>query len=238
LSTSVSSQNLNISRVAVLDDDQEQAEITSLCLEAAGFEPLIVKAAEPFTTHEQLTAVLTDSGVQAAICDHRLTLRRFSTFNGASHVAYEYDRGFPSILVTQYVDIDRDVSIREYRQKIPVLLSRDLADPENIIIGLQVTVDELNGKVPPERIPHRTIIRITEIGDEANQQVVDAIVTSWNPYRAVRFPLKLIPNELHSMVAPGARFVANVNIGTEKQEGLFFFGFEQAPEPNPEDGLG
>lgn len=232
------SQELDIRRVAVVDDDEAQAEITGLCLEEAGFEPLIVRTDHPFTTHEELEEVLQQMNAQASVCDHRLTHRRFSTFNGASHVAYEYDRRLPSILITQYVDIDVDVSIREHRRKIPVLLSRDLAEPENMRLGLRLAVEELNGRVPLQRIPHRALVRVTDIGNESNQTVVDALVSAWNPYRAVRFPLSLIPEELHRSVAPGVRFIANVNIGAETAEGLFFFGFELAPEPNPEDGLG
>jgi hypothetical protein len=232
------SQNVEIKRVAVLDDDESQAEITSLCLEEAGFEPVTVRAPKPFTTHEELGAVLAGMNTQASVCDHRLTHRRFSTFNGASHVAFEYDRRFPSILVTQYVDIDSDVSIREHRRKIPVLLSRDSADPETLSMGLQLVVNELNGHLTSQRKPHLAIVRITDLGSESGQEVADAVVPSWNPHRAVRFPLSLIPKQLRPSAVPGARFIAHVNIGAEAAEALYFYGFSPAPEPNPEDGLG
>ena len=61
--------------------------------------------------------------------------------------------------------------------------------------------------------------------------------TSWNPYRAVRFPISLIPSDLHGKLAPDVALFAHVNIGAEKSDDLYFREFELAPEPDDDDGL-
>ena len=81
------------------------------------------------------------------------------------------------------------------------------------------------------------LIRITHVTSESGEQVVDVIVPGWNPWRAVRLPVSLIPDDLHSKVEPEAAFFAKVNIGTEKAEDLYFKEFELAEEPDPDDGL-
>lgn len=85
---------------------------------------------------------------------------------------------------------------------------------------------------PESRIPYRVLLRITNIGNESNEQVVDVIIPGWNPYRAVRFPLALISLELHAKLSPGVRLFAKVNIGAEKSEDLYFREFELASAPD------
>ena len=190
-----------IQRVAVIDDDMDQAEATSLEVEEAGFEPIVIRADPPFQRLEELAAVLTQKQVHGAVCDHRLRPRGFSQFNGAPFAAMLYDSRIPSVLVTQYVDMDFDVSIRVCRRKIPVVLSRDATDSESIKQGLLECAREIDGQVSAFRKPHRSLIRVTDIGNESNEIVLDVIIPSWNPLRAVRFPLSLIPPSLRQTVA-------------------------------------
>ncbi len=81
------------------------------------------------------------------------------------------------------------------------------------------------------------LLRITNVTDESNEKVVDAIIPSWNPRWAVRFPVSLIPSDLHDKLAPDIAFFAQVNIGAEKSEDLYFREFELVPEPVDDDGL-
>ena len=81
------------------------------------------------------------------------------------------------------------------------------------------------------------LLRITNITDESNEQVVDAIIPSWNPRWAVRFPVSLIPSGFHDILAPDVAFFAQVNIGAERSDDLYFREFELAPEPDDDDGL-
>src|SRR6185436_1812076 len=98
-----------------------QAQTTGLNLEEANFEPVIIQADHRFERMDDLVAKLLETGSQAALCDHRLTPQGFAAFNGAGFVANLYDlKIMPSVLITTYIDMDADVSIRKWRHKIPV----------------------------------------------------------------------------------------------------------------------
>jgi len=227
-----------IERVGVIDDDVAQAEFTSLWVEEADLEPHIIRAEDhPFSRPEEILERLRRVGAQGAICDHRLTPHQFSTFSGAELSATLYDARLPNILTTQYVDMDVDVSIRKWRHKIPVLLSRDQTDSETIKHGLLECYAELLGEISSARRAYRTLIRVTDIGTEAGDPVLDVIIPSWNPRHAVRFPLSLVQEDLWDQISVETRLLAWVNVGTDDSRELFFDRFELAPEPNSTNGL-
>jgi CheY-like chemotaxis protein len=224
-----------ISRVAVVDDDPSQADVMSELIRDAGYEPIIVVGPR-FEHVEDLVGKVRESA-DAAICDHRLRTRGFALFDGAEAVAALIKVSVPSLLVTQYIEIDADVSIRRWRRRIPVLLSRDDADLDRIVQGLNECVRELRGEHLAFRRPWRTLIQVDEIDQESGEQVIDAHIPSWNPHQAVRFPAALVPPELQANLAAGVCLFAMVNIGAERAADLYFFDFEPAPEPEPEDVL-
>ncbi len=224
----------DIQRIAIVDNESTDAQIPEWEVEAAGFEPIIVNRS--FKKIEELAAYI-KAEAQGALCAHRLASYGLAHFYGAKLVASLYDLKIPAVLITQYADIDNDVSIRKWRDKIPVLLRSDEADADSIKRGLENCVLELHGKLPSSRRPHRTLLRITNITDESNEKVVDVIIPGWNPRRAVRFPVSLIPTDLHDKLVPKTRLFALVNIGAEKAEDLYFREFELAPEPDDDDGL-
>ena len=223
-----------ILRVAVVDDDPFQAEVMSELIRGAGHEPIILD--QGFDHVEDLVLQVRERA-DAAICDHRLGPRGFARFNGAEAVAALIAESIPSLLVTQYIDIDADVSIRRWRHGVPVLLSRDDADPDRITQGLSECVRELRGEHLPSRRPWRTLIQVDAIDQESGEPVIDAHIPSWNPHQAVRFPAALVPQGLRSNLSPGAYLFAKVNIGADRAEDLYFFDFEPAPEPEAEDVL-
>lgn len=226
--------NYHIQKIAIVDDERNDAEIAETDVKHAGFEPIAIN--RTFRRIEELLAYI-KSEAQGALCTHRMSRFGFNNFYGANLVASLYDLKIPAVLITQYTDIDNDVSIRRWRDKIPVLLNRDEADAESIRRGIENCLLELQGHLPESRIPYRVLLRITNIGNESNEQVVDVIIPGWNPYRAVRFPLALIPVDLHAKLSPGVRLFAKVNIGAEKSEDLYFREFELASEPDDDDGL-
>ncbi len=228
--TSISS----IQKIAIIDDDKSEAEMAGWEVKEAGFEPLIING--QFLQLEDLSQVI-HAEAQAALCDHRLGYFGFANFPGAKLVAHLYDLNIPAILITQYADIDKGVSIRNWRDKIPVLLSRDEADASTIMRGLEDCLNELHGQIPNTRKPYRVLLSVKEVGTESNLSVIDVIIPSWNPLRAVRFPASLIPPNLQKCIKPGARFIAQVNIGAEKSDDLYFKGFELAKGPGDDDGL-
>jgi hypothetical protein len=220
--------------IAIVDDEQDLATVTGWDVEAAGFESFIVK---DFFTEVDVLASHIEKNAQGALCDHRLANYGRTNFSGATLVAELYDRKIPSILITQYTAIDANVSIRKSRRKIPVLLSRDEANAATIKKGIEDCVLELDGTVPITRIPHRTLLNITHITNESNEKVIDVIVPSWNPHKAVRLPASLIPQELHSELVVDRWLFADVNTGAEKSDDLYFERFELTPEPDEDDGL-
>ena len=220
--------------IAIVDDEQDLATVTGWEVEAAGFESFIVK---DFFTEVDVLASHIEKNAKGALCDHRLANYGRTNFSGATLVAELYDRKIPSILITQYTEIDANVSIRKSRRKIPVLLSRDEANAATIKKGIEDCVLELDGKVPITRIPHRTLLNITHITNESKEKVIDVIVPSWNPHKAVRLPASLIPQELHSELVVDRWLFADVNTGAEKSDDLYFERFELTPEPDEDDGL-
>src|SRR5207245_47892 len=118
-----------VQKIAIVDDESTDAQIHEWEVEAAGFEPVIVNRS--FKNMEELAAFI-KAEAQGAVCAHRLANYGFARFYGAKLVASLYDLKIPALLVTQYADIDNDVSIRRWREKVPVLLSNDEADADNI----------------------------------------------------------------------------------------------------------
>ncbi|OBQ28252.1 MAG: hypothetical protein AN483_16665 [Aphanizomenon flos-aquae MDT14a] len=219
--------------IAIVDDQKNLAEQTAWDVQEAGYQPLLLEN-KHFNNVNQLVSLIIENS-QSAVCDHRLSNYGFANFSGAELVAALYDRKFPSLLITQYTDF----SIRKWRHKIPVLLSRKETNAVNISQGIEICKSELCGKMPSTRKTRRTIVRITNIDEEAPESVVDAFVPSWNPHRAVRFPASLIPENLRDLLKPNItiRLFAHVNTSAEKSDDLYFEKFELAPEPDEDDGL-
>jgi hypothetical protein len=222
--------------VAVIDDDRGAAEAMSEIVRDAGFDPFVVtgrrfEMVSDLVSHVQLNA-------RAAVCDHRLRPRQLAAFDGAEAAVELMNVRIPSVLVTQYVDTDSHVSIRRWRRDIPVLLSRDDADSDRIKQGLDDCAREMMGEYLPGRRPWRTLIQVDGIDQESGEQVVEARVPAWNPLKVVRFPSSLLPHGLRAAIAPGTYLFAEVNIGAETEEELYFSEFEPAPDPVVEDSLG
>ncbi len=230
-------ENSKNKRIAIVDDDKILAETTAWDVEEAGYEPFLVTDGN-FTDVNTMVSFIISKNVQGAVCDHRLSNSGLlANFDGAKLVAALYDLKLPSLLTTQYKDIDTDVSIRKWRHKIPVLLSREEADASSIAKGIEDCTSELSGKIPSTRKSRRTIVIITGIDKESHELVIDAFVPSWNPHKAVRFPASLVPEHLRDALKPDVCLFAHVNTGAEKSDDLYFEKFELAPEPDEDDGL-
>ncbi|MDF5713897.1 MAG: hypothetical protein PUP93_08380 [Rhizonema sp. NSF051] len=228
-------QDLPKKKIAIVDDDRGLAEVTAWDLEDAGYEPFLLVQGNYTNVNELASRIIENT--QGAVCDHRLSNSGLANFYGAELVAALYDRKLPSLLITQYTEMDISLSIRKWRRKIPVLLSREQADASSIAKGIEDSKLELCGNVPSTRKSHRTIVRISNIDEESHERVVDAFIPGWNPHKAVRFPASLVPEQLWDALNPNARLFARVNIGAETSDDLYFEQFELAPEPDDDDGL-
>lgn len=223
-----------IRRVAVVDDKPSDADYMGEFVREAGFEPVVL--APPFGNLDDLYGRVRGGAADAVVCDHRL--RGQAAFSGAEAVADLVKRHIPAVLVTQYVDTDAAVSIRRWRDRIPVLLPRDDADAERVRDALTACVREIRGEYLPGRRPWRALIQIDGTANDSGERVVEARVLPWNPLEVVRFPAALVPSELQERLIEGGYLFAQVNIGADRAEDLYFRDFEAAPEPATEDDLG
>ena len=226
--------------VAVIDDVRGYAEIAAGIAEEAGLHPIIISEGDgAFATPSDLLSYFRSTGGTAAICDHRLELTQFAQFSGAEFVARLFRESIPGVLVSTFAAIDDDTSIRLHRASIPYIISRDRLVPDEIMRGLQRCAAELDGDIPRERVARRTLVRVVNVATAGNTPVVDAIVHTWNPELAVRFPMQVIENaEIRRVLERGLdtelRLFAQVNVGCENHDEIFFKAFEFAPEPNIE----
>ena len=217
--------------VAVIDDVKGQAETAAGIVEEAGLIPWIVSEGDGlFEQTGQLIEMVRDNGCSMIICDHRLSQTQFASFSGAAFVAKSYEEGIPGLLLSTFSSIDDDTSIRLYRAHIPSVISKGDLDPDVVLDGLQMCASEIAGEIRPERRASRTLVRIINVSMESQIPVVDAIVHTWDPGKAIRFPVDLIENErIREMLtfdfAGELRLFAEVNVGCSEDSGLFFRSF-------------
>ncbi len=76
-----------------------------------------------------------------------------------------------------------------------------------------------------------TIIEIENIRHEGDDDIVDAIVVSWNPYQTIHFPLSLIPQEIRGKISKNMLLLARVNVGAKNERELVFEDIKLPPEP-------
>ena len=217
--------------VAIIDDDPDAACITRMAVEDADQEAFLVD------TDAELQAAPSERGIQlmferirdkasVVVCDHRLRLGGFAMFEGAEFVAHAINNDLPAILISQFIDQDYDVSIRYWRAHLPSVISRDNFRAQTFSQALELCQSELSGIYTPERRKHRVLVRVADIRTKGDQPVVDAIVPSWSTSTAVRFPLSIVPFDLRQNLKTGDRIIANVNVGADRAEDLFFSDIE------------
>ena len=224
-------------RVAVVDDRAGQAETTAGIAEEADLVPSIFsETAGTFGSTDQLLELVYSDDCDAVICDHRLSQTGFASFTGAEFVANLFRQRIPGVLLSTFSAIDSETSIKLHRAEIPSLMDRSALDPDELLAALRRCENELAGHVAPERQLWRTLLRIESTSSESEIPVVDAIVHTWNPNHAVRFPLGLIEDPaireaLTTSHHMPMRLVARANISCRSESELYFRDFEWAPEP-------
>jgi hypothetical protein len=221
-----------IEKVKIIDDQPDAAEWLKYEVEEAGFQPIIVSCPAP-SLADLPSLIEPRTGF---IFDHLLSPGNCANYVGAEAVALLYARKAPALLITTY-SMDADVGIRRWRASIPVLLDRDAVDQDSLNAGFSKCLRELRDGPPSSRQTLPAIVRVERVSFETDEPVLDVIVSSWNPRKAVRLPLLMLPEHLRGSVQMGTRLIADVNVGAESGDELFFDNFRQAPEPNPNDGL-
>jgi hypothetical protein len=219
----------DIQTIAIVDNiHSSERDLPYWEAEIAGFKTISVPT--DLESLEEVVAFI-QAHAQAAICTHRLASQGHSGFYGAELVAALYDLKIPALLVTQYTDIDIHTTIRRWRDKIPVVLHlRDLSF-ETITEHLQTCRDELRGIIPESRKPYRVMLNIVDVQEVAGEKVIDVTVGRWDHYQVVRFPISLVPPELHTHMQPEVWLFADVNIKAEYHDQLYFRSIALAPTP-------
>ncbi len=215
--------NRNIQRVKIFDDDPKAREMVALNILDAKLEAVMETG--PLPGLKKFTAQVMETA-DAAILDHRLKLvGKYARFDGAEAVAYLYTNKFPAVLCTAYSKADID-SMRRFRKQIPSLIPTDNVEPETIVAGLARCIQEFNGYFAPSRRPWRTLVRVEDVTVNPGYKMFYAVIPAWTSSDIVRLPLDLIPGRNRRKIRPGARFTAEVNIGANNQDDLYFDGFE------------
>ena len=214
-------ENTTIERVSIVDDDERARESYEYSLEELELSP--VQEAGPLKDLQQFLQRL-PTRADAVLCDYHLRKQgNYASFNGDEIVVACYRDSFPAVLCTTYTDVDINL-MRSSRRFIPALLKPDELDPDNIARGFERCIQEFDGRYQPSRKPWRTLVRVEEV--EPDEDYFYVIISGWNPRKKIRVSLDDLPNNIRPLVKPEKRFHAQVNVGAENHEDLYFDSWE------------
>src|SRR5574341_1473652 len=209
-----------IARIKIIDDNAHARKALAFSVADANCEP--IEEPGPIRNLDEFIRQSINVA-DAVLCDHRLTT--YARFSGAEAVASFYKVRFPAVLCTAYSRADID-AMRRYRRHIPAVIGANDVSPEAIVDGFKRCVQEFNGEYLPSRRPWRTLVSVVEVDKESADNKLFVIISAWNSAEVVRLLFDLVPPELRLHIQVGARFYAQVNIGAEDQNDLYFDQFE------------
>lgn len=210
--------NRVVEKVGVVDDDRSGRDTLANEVEDADLIP--IKFDGRYASIDTLVEAVVRSGSQAVICDYRLNMHNYVTGTGAEAISRWYDRNLPAILFTS--DVTAAKEIRRYRARIPVLMDKeDLEEPELLREGLEICVAELEGNFRPERRPWQTLVSILAIHDFG----IEVEVPAWKTNETILLGKDDFPTSLWNLLNPDTNLFAEVNIGAERADDLYFQNF-------------
>lgn len=216
-------------RVGVVDDNPDDAYVTSLVLRQAGYTPVAISPSESLDRLAELLA----TEYQAAVCDHRLNARTTIRFTGAELVyRITCDYRIPAVLNTTWASVDQDTSIRRWRSGIPSLLDKSDQTSATLTDALALAAAEARGETPRDRVAHQAAVHVVDVHLREEWPTVDVLVPAWRMSTVVRLPLEQITQDtgLKSGDLVGRWLEADVNCYAKRQRDLFFRKFKIAPE--------
>jgi CheY-like chemotaxis protein len=209
-----------IDSVCIVDDNPENRNANTWIIEDLNLQP--VPADGPLGSLDQFLQKV--QGIaQAAICDYMLSVKNYATFNGAQLVAQQYQNQFPAVLYTKW-EIADIAEIRQYRRFIPVLVGPDELDTDSLVYAFERCIEEFHGEFQASRRSWRTLVRVENVDYERGYIYV--IVPGWDPKQGVKLLLDDLPSEVREGIDYQERFHAQVNIGAEANEDLYFEAWE------------
>jgi len=218
-------------KIAIVDDDAESRDSLAFLVEDAGYEPKLITG--KFGNEKQLLIdAIREMEAFGVISDHRLSHGHLASFYGSELLASLYDLRIPSILITQFFDLDADTSIRKYRDKLPVVIARGQQSPESIGDLLEFSQKELVNGPTASRKPHRALIRIDDYSLGRQDGLIEGVITNWNSEFIVKFPAELIPEEVKRKMSGSDinRLMAFVNTGASDYRDIFITDIHLAPK--------
>jgi hypothetical protein len=209
-----------IRRISIIDDNAPARGSYEFTVEDLGREP--VQESGPLgDLNTCITNVM--GKADAALCDHHLKVNTYSIFNGAELVAGLYKVKFPAVLCTNWTGSADEM--RQFRRFIPSLVDAETLDTDSLRYGLESCIKEFNGEFRAVRRPWRTQVRIEDMETEQGHLFINVVVPAWSA-KVVRLPASAVPPEVVAKLKPGFRLHANVNLGADNYEELFFEKWE------------
>jgi hypothetical protein len=213
---------VTIDRISIIDDDEQArdgyefpvAELQAVAVPENGPLPELAKFVAEF-----------DQRAKAAICDYHLRKKgNYASFNGDILAAELYKRQTPAVLCTSFEPMDL---LRRTRRYIPVLLKVDELEPDNIAHGFERCIEEFGGHFRPDRKSWRTLIRVEDIEQGSpNGGYFYVVLPGWNQRTKIRICFDDVPKNIIPLIEVDRRFHAQVNIGAEQHEELYFTDWE------------
>lgn len=217
-------------RIAVIDDDDTARYILSGKLERWGFEPAPIEG--KFNRVDELVDKVLSVKPGFVLCDNRLQTTGYANFFGADAAVDLNSKRCPSALITSHQDDDLKL-LRRWRSRLPVVMDKDELDQGHLGTAFGKSFAEVvQGEISPERRPHRTHVMI----DALEGEDVIAFVPAWSSEKSVRFELGLMKG-VGTDIKAGSLIIAEVNVGAIDSSEIYLQNFENAPDPDPEDGL-
>lgn len=223
---------VSASRVLLIDDDEQGRTDLRMHLEDFGHE--VLAPDRDYNTVADLVEFAAGVAVDVTLCDHRLQPGQMAPFFGAEAVSALVRDRRVAVLLTGYLDIDYDTSIRAHREHIPALLRReDLQEPDALDEVMAAVRGELDGLIPPERQLWPTVVRVADVSAEGGEPVLDVFVPGWRPAQAVRMPAATLPTSLHTHLNEllGKFLHVEMNLGATSPEEVYFGRISGLVEP-------
>jgi hypothetical protein len=73
-------------------------------------------------------------------------------------------------------------------------------------------------------------VRVVGISTADAERIVEAVISSWDPTRRIRFRESILPEEIQHRLAAGVRLLADVNLGATDPEKFVFRDVQLAPQ--------
>jgi hypothetical protein len=178
----------------------------------------------PLAPQPAVAARMTQEHAEAVLCDQQLTIRQYARFRGAELVAELYDLGVPAVLCTTFDEAQLDL-IRPYRRRIPALIVPAKLTDDVLLQSIETCLRELVEGPGPARRPIRTQVVCVDRDDQSGTVYVS--LPGWISDEPVRLLTASLAPEIAKLLRPEARVHAEVNLGADRSEDLFFDSWEK-----------